>query len=56
MAGKDDLKLALRFLRSIDTSDPKLNAELEILIRRLEALLNQMNGQKGNGTGKDGDS
>ncbi len=43
MTDKNDLKLALRFLRSIDTRDPKLNAEIQMLAKRIEELLRQMN-------------
>jgi len=54
MTGKDDLKLALRFLRSIDTQDPKLNAEIQMLAKRIEELLNQMNSKDGGDSdGKD---
>lgn len=39
MTGREDLKLALRFLRSINTDDPKLDAEIELVAERIEKLL-----------------
>jgi hypothetical protein len=38
MSSHEDLDIAIQFLKSIETSDPKTDLEIRLVVRRLEAL------------------
>lgn len=39
MTATDDLETAIRFLKSIQTDDPKTDVEIALVVSRLEALM-----------------